>query len=90
MDDGTLAENTTYTQNNDFSYNAFNIDAVFSWEFAPGSLISVVYKNAIETDEQIILPKFSNNFSNTIESPQTNSISLKVLYYLDYQYLKKK
>ena len=89
-EDGTIDRNYVYSVNNDFSYNAFNIDAVFSWQFAPGSTISIVYKNAIEKEEQIIRSNFPDNFSNTIQSPQTNSISLKVLYYLDYQYLKRK
>ena len=90
LDDGMIQPNTVYSDNNNFSYNAFNIDAVFSWQFAPGSTISLVYKNAIEKDEQIIYSKFSDNFTKTVESPQTNSISFKVLYYLDYQRLRKK
>jgi len=90
LDNGLLAENPTYSVNNDFSYNAFTIDAVFSWQFSPGSVFSVVYKNAIETGGDIIPKSFGDNFSSTIESPQTNSISLKVLYYLDYQQLKKR
>ena len=90
LDNGLLSENTTYSSNNDFSTNFFNVDAVFSWQFAPGSLISIVYKNAIEKDENIVPNNYADNFSNTFKSPQTNSISLKVLYYLDYQYLKKR
>ncbi|MBI4931567.1 MAG: carbohydrate binding family 9 domain-containing protein [Bacteroidetes bacterium] len=89
-DDGMIERNYSYSGNNNFSYNAFTIDAVFSWQFAPGSLISIVYKNAIEKDEVIIPKNYSDNFSNTMQSPQTNSISLKVLYYLDYQQLKKR
>jgi hypothetical protein len=90
LDNGTLAPNNTYTGNNNFSYNAFNIDAVFSWQFSPGSVFSVVYKNAIEKGGQVIPTSYGSNFSNTLESPQTNSISLKILYYLDYQQFKRK
>ena len=87
---GLLTENVTYSQNNNFSYNAFNIDAVFSWQFSPGSVFSVVYKNAIETGDQIIPTSFKDNFTGTLQSPQTNSISFKLLYYLDYQQFKRK
>ena len=90
LDNGLLSENTTYAGNDNFSYNAFNIDAVFSWQFSPGSIFSIVYKNAIETSEQVIPKNYPDNFNGTLQSPQTNSISLKVLYYLDYQRLKKK
>ena len=89
LDNGGLEENQSYNQNNNFSYNVFNIDLVYSWQFAPGSTISLVYKNAIETEESVIESNFSKNFDNTIGSPQTNSISLKLLYYLDYQYLAR-
>ena len=87
---GYLFENTTYTGNRDFNYNAFNIDLVYSWQFAPGSLLTIVYKNAIEQDMPVVIHKFSDNFSQTMQSPQVNSFSVKLLYYLDYQYLIKK
>lgn len=90
LDNGLLAENPAYSGNNDFSYNVFNVDAVFSWQFSPGSVLSVVYKNAIEKDEQEIPNSYAADFSSTIRSPQANSVSLKLLYFLDYQYLKRK
>lgn len=90
LGNGLLAANTTYTENNNFSYNAFTLDATFSWQFAPGSIFSVVYKNVID-NEGFLLPKnYADNFSQTFQLPQTNSISIKVLYYLDYQQIKKR
>ena len=90
QDDGSYAENYSYKSNNDFSYNAFNVDVVYAWRFAPGSQFSLVYKNNIETEETLQNSKFGDNFTHTINAPQTNSLSLKVLYYLDYLYLRKK
>ena len=89
LENGDLEETLSYLGNNDFSYNVFNIDLVYSWQFAPGSTLSLVYKNAIETEEEILIHNYFNDFNKTIESPQTNSISLKVLYYLDHQSIKK-
>ena len=90
QDDGSYAENYSYKSNNNFSYNAFNVDVVYAWRFAPGSQFSLVYKNNIETEETLQNSKFGDNFTHTINAPQTNSLSLKVLYYLDYLYLRKK
>jgi len=87
--DGEIIETQTYQGTNDFSYNIFNIDLVYSWQFAPGSNFSLVYKNAIETEDAEIIRSFSRNFGNTYEAPQTNSFSLKLFYYLDYNYLKR-
>jgi hypothetical protein len=47
LKNGDLSKNNTYTGNANNNYNAFNIDAVFSWEFAPGSFMNIVWKNAI-------------------------------------------
>ena len=67
------------------------MDAVYSWWFAPGSQISVVWKNAGSTYLQAneATPQFFDNFNNTINTPHNNSLSVKVLYYLDYLALRK-
>jgi hypothetical protein len=88
---GILSENIPNIY--DESFNAFNIDLVFNWHFAPGSNLSVVWKNAILTDVTDYAETnidFLKNFSNTLASDQLNSFSVKLLYYLDYMYLKKK
>jgi hypothetical protein len=88
-----------YNELNDFSFNAFNVDMVYIWNFAPGSEINIVWKNAITTFEEpgiinsILYEMESNyfrNLGNTLQSPATNSFSIKVLYYFDYQYLKRR
>lgn len=91
-ENGELTENYDYNINNDFSYNAFNIDLIYSWRFAPGSDIIFSYKNAIEEDEIQItsVPSYDSNFKKVLNSPQSNSVSLKILFYLDYNYLRKK
>ena len=90
LPDGNVQSNPWYTDNNNFNYNVFNIDLVYSWQFAPGSNLSFAYKNAIETSTDAIRVNLANDFKNTLQAPQLNSVSLKVIYYLDYLYLKKK
>ncbi|MBN1338176.1 MAG: carbohydrate binding family 9 domain-containing protein [Bacteroidales bacterium] len=100
LTDGYLKSNQ-YRQGDDFSYNAFNIDLFYQWNFAPGSEINLVWKNSIHhLDETPVFPdgfsskadipaNFIDNFRNTINTPSANSFSVKILYYLDYMYLKK-
>jgi hypothetical protein len=88
--DGKLDGNTTYTGNHDNNYNSFNIDMVYNWRFAPGSDITIVWKNAIYSSGDYIFNNLSDNLHYMFDSPQSNSLSIKVLYYLDYQYLKKR
>jgi len=89
QNNGYLTPNPGYTQNNDFNFNSFNIDLDFDWQFAPGSSLSLVWKNAILHQDQVIIRNFFDDFNKTFDSPQTNSLSLKVLYYLDWRYLRK-
>lgn len=88
--DGRLEPNATYKNNNDFSYDAFNIDAFYTWWFAPGSTLSIVYKNALERDEIVsAIPTLSDDFNTVLTAPKSHNISLKFIYYLDYQDLKR-
>ena len=88
-DGGTLAP-TGYSGADDINFNTFNIDMSYVWRFAPGSELSLVWKNSIYTYDDYLQPGFSENLKYTLQAPQVNSLSLKILYYLDYQYLRKK
>ncbi len=88
-DNGYLMTNATYAQNHDFSYNTFNVDMVFSWIFAPGSSLNFVWKNEIVSDKNNVEGNYFQNINDTFHEPQLNNLSLKILYYIDYQRLKK-
>jgi len=88
--DGGLDENASYSENPDNNFNTFNIDMVYNWRFAPGSDLSIVWKNSIYSYGNIIFNNFNDNLDYMFDSPQTNSISLKILYYLDYQNIRKR
>jgi len=74
----------------DFNFNAFNVDLVFSWEFSPGSKAEIVWKNSILNEEAVVVHDLAENLRNTWDTPQMNSLTFKLLYYLDYHYLNKK
>ncbi|MCF8308060.1 MAG: carbohydrate binding family 9 domain-containing protein [Bacteroidales bacterium] len=82
--DGTL-EASGYDENKDFTTNIFNLDMTYSWRFAPGSEMTFVWKNAIYKESDESISDYFKNFERTLKSPYTNSFSLKILYYLDYE-----
>ena len=88
--DGLLTPNHSFTQNTDQNVNFFNVDMVYTWQFAPGSFINVVWKNAVQDYANVVEESYFKNFGNTMEADQNNNISLKVIYFLDYLQLKKK
>jgi hypothetical protein len=65
------------------------VDMVFNWEFAPASQLLFVWKNSIYSDKEEIPINFFDNAKEVFSSPSTNSFSIKLLYYLDYQYFKR-
>jgi hypothetical protein len=88
LQDGRLSS-SDYENNEDFSTTIFNIDMSYSWRFAPGSEMSVVWKNAIFNSEAEKTTGFFEGINNSFSSPATNSLSVRVLYYIDYQQLFK-
>ncbi len=90
-DEGELDPmNFTDLSGYNFNSNYFTIDLVYNWQFAPGSSFIATFKNIILTDDGNTDFSYLENFNHTLTAPQTNSISLKFLYYLDYQYFVKK
>ena len=87
--DGNL-DPVVYPKNQDLNYNLINIDLTYTWNFAPGSQLSLVWKNAVNTVTDVIENDFLRDCNTTFRSPASNSFSIKVLYFLDAMYLKKK
>ncbi len=87
---GKLTPNYTFNQLVDQNVNFFNIDMVYTWQFAPGSFLNIVWKEAAYTYLDQIEKNYFRNFSNTMGSDANNNLSLKVIYFLDYLKLKKR
>ncbi len=72
------------------TYDAFNIDMVTTWRFAPGSDLLIVWKQGVYGDTNIAKNDYLYGLKNVYDNPITNSVSLKMIYYLDYLYFMKK
>lgn len=71
------------------NFNAFTIDLVYRWVFLPGSEINVVWKNSIFTSDDKVAENYFYNLRSTFNNGPTNSVSIKVIYWLDYLDAKK-
>lgn len=81
-DDGTLAP-SDWAGHADENFNLFNIDLVYTWQFAPGSFFNIIWKDAVFVGDDIRDDGFFQNFQKTMRAPQDNSITLKLIYWLD-------
>ncbi|MEN9928965.1 MAG: hypothetical protein RLZZ231_886, partial [Bacteroidota bacterium] len=90
QDDGSLAPTTAYTGNRNNNFNTWNLDLSYSWWFAPGSQISVLYRNNAGSFENDIQKDFGSNIKNVINHNNLNHIlSISIRYFIDYNSLKK-
>jgi len=94
--DGSVSELNNYTGLDDngnsaynINFNAFTIDLVYRWVFLPGSEINVVWKNSIFTSDDKVAENYFYNLRSTFNNGPTNSVSIKVIYWLDYDSIKK-
>lgn len=71
------------------NFSIFNIDAVYTWQFAPGSFINIVWKDEGSRFINEVQEGYFKNFDNTLKAPQNNNLSFKIIYFLDYLDFKK-
>lgn len=85
--DGTLRP-YSYSNGNQ-NFNAFNIDLFLRWRFAPGSEFNFVWKNALSDFSNQFTNNFSDNLSTLFGQPQTNTFSIKAIYYVEYAQMRE-
>jgi hypothetical protein len=90
--DGSLTDRLTpdFGPANDENFNLVNTDMIYTWVFSPGSELSIAYKNSGFSDDNRANRDYTDNLNYAFKNPLNNNFSIKVLYYIDYQNLKKK
>ena len=89
--DGTLKKTLNFTENSDSIFNAWNLDLSYSWWFAPGSQISILYRNNAALFENEFQQGISSNLRKVIDKNNLDNVfSISVRYFIDYNSLKSK
>jgi hypothetical protein len=86
---GSLQETTNKGDQHHRNVNFFNVDMVYTWQFAPGSFLNIVWKDAAVTNQGLVTDGYFESFNKTIKSDQNNNFSIKVIYFIDYQTVNK-
>jgi hypothetical protein len=77
----------------DENVNFFNIDAFLSWDFKLGCNLTIGYKNWIGDAYAVNgfkYTKYFENFGKVINAPHGNELTVKFIYFIDYNQLRKK
>ncbi|MES2805727.1 MAG: DUF5916 domain-containing protein [Bacteroidota bacterium] len=88
---GRLADFAGYTTNKNSSFYSWNADLSYSWWFAPGSQVSVLYRNNAGAFERDINKEFKDNVTNLLNNDALSHVfSISVRYFIDYNQVKNK
>ncbi|RUT69353.1 hydrolase [Flavobacterium cupreum] len=89
--DGTLTSYPQYTSNKNSSFYSWNTDLSYSWWFAPGSQLSVLYRNNASNFERVIDKEFKSSVTSLLNNDVLKHIfSVSVKYFIDYNAVKNK
>lgn len=90
QNDGSIVPTSNYTENSNSNFNAWNLDLSYSWWFAPGSQVSILYRNNAALFENEFKRDLGSNFQKVIDKNNLNHVfSISVRYFIDYNSLKK-
>ncbi len=89
--DGTLTPYPEYTDNKNSSFYSWNADLSYSWWFAPGSQVSVLYRNSADNFERVIDKQYKDNVTALLNNDALKHVfSVSVKYFIDYNAVKNK
>ncbi len=83
----------TFIAGQDENVNIFNLDAFLTWDFRLGSRFIVGYKNWLGDEEMVNLSgknSYLKNLGEVFDLRHGNEITVRFIYFLDYNQLKKK
>lgn len=72
------------------SFNTWNMDLSYRWNFAPGSELIALYRNQLKSTDDKVNDSYIDNLDRLLNDNLGHAFSLRVVYYLDYLMMKKK
>ena len=93
LDNGRLTTDSGYTIENvgdspNINFSTWNIDLSYSWQFAPGSFLTALYRNQLFNRDENSQDNFSDSLNYLFDQPTQHTFSLRLQYFIDYNNLK--
>lgn len=89
-ENGSLRAFDSSTSDYNRTVNFINLDMVYTWQFAQGSFVSIVWKYAVNRFDEQYRADYIRNLTDTFQSVQNNTVSMRVIYFLDYNQFRYK
>lgn len=93
QDDGSLNISNTHTKttigndtdfNPDANFNTWNLDFSYTWQFAPGSQLTALYRNQIFNFSDDSQDSYFDSLNSLFDQEKRNTFSLRLVYFIDY------
>ena len=93
LNDGRLTTDRGFTVDNigddpNINFSTWNIDLSYSWQFAPGSFLTALYRNQLFNFDENADDGFNESLDLLFDQPMQNTFSLRLQYFIDFNGLK--
>jgi hypothetical protein len=90
---GNLEQSSIYNKTNsgfnpDANFNTWNLDLSYTWQFAPGSQLTALYRNQIFNFSNNAQDNYFTSTNTLFKQEARNTFSLRLVYFIDYNDLK--
>ena len=75
--------------NPNINFSTWNLDLSYSWQFAPGSFVTALYRNQLFNSDNESQASYVNSLDRLFEQLISNTFSLRIQYFIDYNNVKK-
>jgi len=84
----TLINNPDQDFDPNQNFDIWNLDFKYSWEFAPGSQLTALYRNQLFNFTEASRDSYAESLSDLFKEPMEHVFSLRLSYYIDYNNVK--
>ena len=93
LDNGRLTTESGYTVENvsddpNINFSTWNVDLSYSWQFAPGSFLTALYRNQLISIDENVNDDFEESLDDLFSKPFQHTFSLRVQYFIDFNGIK--
>ena len=92
-EDGSLMQQTqTFEElglgNSDVNFNTWNLDLSYTWQVAPGSFLTALYRNQLFNFSEDSQDDYFESLGNLFDQDINHIFSLRLQYFIDYNSIK--
>ena len=70
------------------NFSTWNLDFGYSWQFAPGSFLTALYRNRLFNQDTASEDSYFESLNTLLDQPIMHTFSLRLQYFIDYSSIK--